>query len=69
MKPEEALYPRGSAKAGMGERKRKLRDMHTRIAQERVHAGSTSLLDGVFPCISEHPMLPFVLFYSVNNLS
>ena len=31
--------------------------------------GSASLPDGVFPCISEAPMLPFVLFYSVNNPS
>jgi hypothetical protein len=50
--------------------------MLCRIAQERVPtmllrriAGARPCLDGVFPCISEDPMLPFVLFYSVNNPS
>ncbi len=30
---------------------------------------SPSLPGGVFPCISEGSMLPFVLFHSVNNPS
>jgi hypothetical protein len=59
----------------MGEEE-KLREMLRRIAQEHVPtmllrriAGARPCPDGVFPCISEDPMLPFVLFYSVNNPS
>jgi hypothetical protein len=82
MKPEQAPYLAGTRESGRGQSGKesfeacypnragvRLYNMQWRIACLAEARGSTSLPDGVFPCISEDPMLPFVLFYSVNNPS